>query len=499
MAKTPDTEETTVEPTAKPSSDGFFLPTPDPASDTDLITEAIRENIISQQNDEIRKWLLGKATAEQEKELEEKGLRAFLAAAENKKLLEQAYEDKDLTGKLTEIEVREYGKVHEKFKDNFQTIKWEDGPAESSTRTKEVKNKNGDPLCTLTEKTETIPGGIPVSKYRTVDFPRELKGKGPMHVSMAAQDKNGNNIDEDKAVYFTAHYDKAGKLTEISYPQPMKFTDKGIGYFEMNGQAYSLPITKSKFEEMVNEIQQNQNASLSMAPRQPITTPSPSLIQPPETILEPQALKVPHVPNNALREEAHTITEAEPPLKIEIPSAKSPNSEVRDSFMEAASAFSKSIEGLNAALRSEQTKEPAQLEPSVKKQGITMPEKLDDVMLKADPQLVEVKHEPQNLLQLKVEEGLNVKKQQGAQASVNQQAVNNPEAQTKAETPANKYRPPEIKKEIDSIKEMKLVQNMKANSPVGRAEELGSLKAPVTPPPQGSKAVNKNNSKGGIT
>jgi hypothetical protein len=71
---------------------------------------------------------------------------------------------------------------------------------------------------------------------RSIEFPPSLKeGSGPMHASFALKDAKGHNMPAKDAVYFTVHYDKSGKLMEVTSPQPIKFMGKGynaIGYIE---------------------------------------------------------------------------------------------------------------------------------------------------------------------------------------------------------------------------------------------------------------------------
>jgi hypothetical protein len=85
---------------------------------------------------------------------------------------------------------------------------------------------------------------------------------------MAVKDQNGRNISEKEAVYFTAHYDEQGKLTEISSPIPVKFMgndDKAVGYIERNGKVYTLPVTQGKYKEMMKEVAKNQGMAVDLS------------------------------------------------------------------------------------------------------------------------------------------------------------------------------------------------------------------------------------------
>jgi hypothetical protein len=85
---------------------------------------------------------------------------------------------------------------------------------------------------------------------------------------MAVKDQNGRNISEKDAVYFTAHYDEQGKLTEISSPIPVKFMgndDNAVGYIERNGKVYTLPVTQGKYKEMMREVAKNKGMAVDLS------------------------------------------------------------------------------------------------------------------------------------------------------------------------------------------------------------------------------------------
>ena len=85
---------------------------------------------------------------------------------------------------------------------------------------------------------------------------------------MAAKDVNGRNIAEKDAVYFTAHYDTNGKLTEVSSPIPVKFMGKGddaVGYIERDGRVFTLPITQGKYKEMMIEVAKNKGHGVDLS------------------------------------------------------------------------------------------------------------------------------------------------------------------------------------------------------------------------------------------
>ena len=84
---------------------------------------------------------------------------------------------------------------------------------------------------------------------------------------MALKDENGHNMPEKDAVYFTAHYNDSGKLTEVSSPIPVKFMGEGndaIGYIEREGKIYTLPVTQGKYHEMMQEVAVNNGMNIDL-------------------------------------------------------------------------------------------------------------------------------------------------------------------------------------------------------------------------------------------
>ncbi|WPY01195.1 120 KDa Rickettsia-like surface antigen domain protein [Candidatus Trichorickettsia mobilis] len=249
------------------------------SDEIDAITKEIREQVISKQFALLQNALSEKAENQEQKTQIEKLNRSefsqFLQDEKNKDAINKALAEPKLSAELNKIEVAGYKQVHSKFKDQFQALQWETSPVES-IRSKEIKNKEGQSLCTLSETmvktpmTITMANGTEkqVSGYRKIDFPKELQGKGPLHLSMAVKDADGKNIAEDKAVYFSAHYNKEGKLTEVSTPMPVKFMGKGgdaIGYIERDGNIYTLPVTQGKYKEMMKEVARNQGMGTDLS------------------------------------------------------------------------------------------------------------------------------------------------------------------------------------------------------------------------------------------
>jgi len=236
--------------------------------DIDPITKAIREQILTKQRELIAKHL-------KEDISDPEKFRAYFANEANQEKINEAFKNAELKKALEDVEIAGYKNVHETFKDRFSTMTWQDGTKaenETNIRKQIVKNPEGEEIATLTETTHKLSPAFTVTRsdgateeiknYRTINFPIKLDdGKGPMHLSLSAKDKNGNNIAASKAVYFTAHYDENGKLSEVSSPSPLKFHgdgDDGVGYIEHQGQIYTLPVTRAKYQEMMKEVAQNK-------------------------------------------------------------------------------------------------------------------------------------------------------------------------------------------------------------------------------------------------
>ncbi len=237
----------------------------------DPITQAIRDEILAKQQlllqEEIAKGMEGE---EKEDFLAQDltAIRSYLQSDAGKQAVDDVMKNPELQKQMHGIERDGYKTVHTKFEESFRDVDWD--KSADKVRITDVTDDNGKAVCTLKETTvDTDPQTVTladgsqqtINNFRKIDFPRELEtGNGPMHVSMAVRDVNGNNISEKEAVYFTAHYDDNGKLTEVSSPTPVHFSGDGpdaIGYIEVDGKAYTLPVTKGKYQEMMQEVAKN--------------------------------------------------------------------------------------------------------------------------------------------------------------------------------------------------------------------------------------------------
>ena len=276
-----------------PAQDSFtFGPNPaerKPAEELDPITETIRKEILLKQQKMLQGEMVNRAESEGEKrKLQALKISEFreYVAKEGKDKAKAVLNDKEFQEKLNVVETLGYKKVHEHFKDNFKNVEWKN--SSPTIRTVQLSNNTGTKVGEISETTHTQkPQNIKLSdgstktvnSYRTINFPKKLEGEGPLHLSMAVKDENGQNISEKDAIYFTAHYDKSGKLTEVSSPMPVKFTGTGpdaVGYIERAGKIYTLPVTRDKYNEMMQEVSINKgtNVNLSQSPEENITPPT---------------------------------------------------------------------------------------------------------------------------------------------------------------------------------------------------------------------------------
>ena len=246
----------------------------------DEITAVIRTEILEKQHVLLVSAVVGATENEEVKaqisEMNPHQLREHLASPEGREVAAKVLNDKKVHKKLNGIEVAGYEEVHTRFQASFKNVEW--APGKENSRSTQIKNEQGELVADIKEtthntepKTVTLADGTTktVSSYRTIDFPKGLEtGKGPLHMSMAVKDENGKNIAANDAVYFTAHYDDNGKLTEVSSPQPVKFIGDGpdaVGYIERDGKVFTLPVTREKYQEMMQEVGKNQGMGVDLS------------------------------------------------------------------------------------------------------------------------------------------------------------------------------------------------------------------------------------------
>jgi hypothetical protein len=261
----------------------------------DPITEAIRREVIERQRAALQGYLNRQYPSEEISKLSSDKFKDFLGRSENKDRIAVVINKPEVQQQLQTIEKAGYAAVIGDPRNNFQPIAWDSEPrpevrqaargdeqvgraseqrvpsADGQTVRSQVIRNGDQELCTLTERTTkllkpievpvTIDGwqqNLTVASYRTVEFKTQLESNsGPVHVSLAVKDEQGRNIAKKDAVYFTAHYDEAGKLVEVSSPMPVKFMGEGkdaIGYIERNGYVYTLPVTQGTYKSMMQAV-----------------------------------------------------------------------------------------------------------------------------------------------------------------------------------------------------------------------------------------------------
>lgn len=246
----------------------------------DELTKTIRRSILFNQikvlKDFVEQNFATHKDIETIREYSHEEFNVYINTDAGQKLIAPVYEIPKIKQALRNIEIEGYNFIHETFKDSLQTLEWDDSKSYADIRKNKIKDSNGDLICKLTESTITKPITITmpdgsskkISGYREIDFPTKIAdNSGPMSLAMAVKDTNGKNIPAKDAVYFTAHYDESGKLMEVSYPLPIKFAGKGndaIGYIEVNGEIYTLPVTQGKHQEMMREIAKNKGIELEV-------------------------------------------------------------------------------------------------------------------------------------------------------------------------------------------------------------------------------------------
>lgn len=242
----------------------------------DPITKAIRQEILLKQRNILKAYITENFDSTVDKHDNQEFVN-YLKNVNNQVIINQVFLAPKVKSELEKVEIEGYQKVHHNFADRFQAINWQDGNKQENVRIQFVKNNVGDQLATLKETTHKSKElvsladgtGKQINSYRTIDLPIELESKsGPMHLSLVVQDTNGKNITKDKAVYFTAHYDRQGKLLEMSSPKPVKFNgegDEAVGYIEHQGNIYTLPVTQGKYREMLLALEKNKGQEINLS------------------------------------------------------------------------------------------------------------------------------------------------------------------------------------------------------------------------------------------
>lgn len=271
--------------TAELATDRVIIPVTPVASQKtvtrDSIEQVIRDEVIIKQQlyvqQEVAKHMPVGNERNKFSESDLGQVREYLETPQGKQVLVETLKDPKIKHDLQVIETNGYKAVHSQFQDSFKDLSWKSGDTDK-TKVTAVKDDQNVTVLSLKETTvENNPQSFKlgdgttkqVSGYRSVDFPKTTdNGTGPVHFSMALKDENGQSMPKKDAVYFTAHYDDKGKLTEVSSPVPVKFMGQGkdaIGYIEKDNKIFTLPVTKGKYDEMVKEVAANKGLAANLS------------------------------------------------------------------------------------------------------------------------------------------------------------------------------------------------------------------------------------------
>lgn len=237
---------------------------------TDEITKAVRKQIIAEQLNLLKDTMVSPSFTQINQSMRERitkfntaQFKDFLKTNdEGKKISAIALQKPELVKALRQLEAKGYREIHAKFSTSghLKPVSWQTNPGNPHIRTTDIRNEKGNVITTLHEKT--------IGNARQVDFPTSITAGNTVTISMPAKDKNGQTVSEDQGIYFTAHYNKQGKLVEVSSPMPVLFKgqDKDAqGYIiGQDGQEYSLPVTKGKYTEMMITVSKNRGHNLSL-------------------------------------------------------------------------------------------------------------------------------------------------------------------------------------------------------------------------------------------
>ncbi len=258
--------------------------TPSPAANSDQvaynseITKAIRQNIIAKQKAITHKYLLMEAGNEEfdgklVKDLKGAEIDKFLQSDRGWNLYKDIVKNPEFIKENNIALIEATKQINQRFSKDFSPIDWEKGEKDNIA-IKKLTNKKGEEIGQISETTISPKKPIraklsngqtqDITSYRNVDVPKELDGEGPLHIKLALKGADGKNIPESKAAYFSAHYDKNGKLEEISTPQPLKFTGDGpdaLAYAEIDGKVYTLAVTREQYLDLRKQVNINNNRS----------------------------------------------------------------------------------------------------------------------------------------------------------------------------------------------------------------------------------------------
>ncbi len=254
-------------------------------SKVDSITLAFRQEIIAKQQ-ALLQHVLAEANIKTDKGVAVAGLatnsQEFKEFIENNNgLIQKACAAPSVKANIAQAmndEVQSYAKVLQA--NHFKPLTWNEQETvtnTTSTRSRVIKVKDEELFKLIetnikTSKKVILEDGVTereISNYRNINLPLTIKPSSTaVHLSFPVQNEKGENIASSKALYFTVHYNKQGKLVEITNPLSLKFAwdDKdAIGYIQRGNNIYTIPVTKGQYEAMVQEVAKNKECNINMS------------------------------------------------------------------------------------------------------------------------------------------------------------------------------------------------------------------------------------------
>ena len=267
-----------------PSANSNVEPTNNPSTkQSSSITQNIRDEITITQQLFVQREvaeIMPKDQREDIASLDMKKFNEFLHTPEGQEKFSKIMHDPSTVSALLHLEEVGYKQVHSNLEKNFKPLDWATTKSHSEIRISKILDNQGNIITELKETTISTPTPLmlenakdnakekDITRYRIIDFPPHLDQPKEAHFSIALKDEEGKNMPKKDAVYFTAHYDEAGKLNEVTSPIPVKFmgTDSSaIGYIEREGKIFTLPVTREKYTEMLIEVAKNKGLSMDMS------------------------------------------------------------------------------------------------------------------------------------------------------------------------------------------------------------------------------------------
>jgi len=135
----------------------------------------------------------------------------------------------------------------------MSTVKWSEEKDKTTSFTLDIAGGGSVDVVSTTTKIKIGAQELPVRKVDLGPTLKDKQGnnKGPADFSFALLNEDGTKSTN----YFTLHYDKDGKLVDMSHPKDeLHFSKEGAIYIEREGKKFTLPVNKSQYESMQQAI-----------------------------------------------------------------------------------------------------------------------------------------------------------------------------------------------------------------------------------------------------